>query len=126
MSVADFIRDNLASVAAAGEVPRVIEGWLGAGCVSVPANPCKRDELADLAFQRQAECRPPEGDAVLEHGARVAHDAHVLGVRIPLWPLGRLDDVLPYPLGRGGDKELVVRKEIGLYRVKSRRPMNVG
>src|SRR5207302_6817375 len=125
-SIADFIRDDLASIAAGCEVPRVIEGWLGAGGVAVPANSSKRDELADLAFQRQAECRPPEGGTVPEHRASVADDAYVLGVRIPLWPLGRLDDVLPYPLARGVDEELVVREEIGLQRIELRRPMDVG
>ena len=53
--------------------------------------------------------------------------AHVLCLLTRIHALlGRFDDVPPDPLTRGIDEQLVVREQIRLLRVESRRPMDVG
>src|SRR5882724_9495712 len=86
--------------------PGMVEARGGAGRVAIPTDSCVGNKLVNLAFDLQSECGPAEYAALAKHGA--IHYLDSLRVRIPLRPLGRIDNVLPDAFARCMDDEFVV------------------
>ena len=103
----DFVRDDAAGIADRRQEPGMIKGRGGSGRVAVPADPLVGLELVDLTFQSETKGRPAE-HSVLRERSSTADNPHVLRIRIPLWPLGRVDDLLPDAFARRIDDEFVV------------------
>src|ERR1700719_1965765 len=93
VTVADLIGDDKASVALRLEIPGMVEAWRRSRRITVPADARIGHEFVDLALERKPKRRPMKHGALFEHVAAIY--AHVLRVRIPLWPLRRVDDVSP-------------------------------
>src|SRR4029077_3120073 len=72
---------------------------------------------------RQSERGPAEYAALAKHGP--IHYFDSLRVRIPLRPLGRIDDVPPDTFAGCMDDEFVVCEQISFRRIESSRPVNI-
>ena len=103
----DFVCNDAAGIADRPQEPGMIEGRGGSESVAVPADPLVGLELIDLAFQSETKGCPAEHSILSERGS-TADNPHVLRIRIPLWPLGRVDDLLPNAFARRVDDEFVV------------------
>ena len=101
-----FISNDTAAIGGLRQKPRMVEGRVGAGRVAILTDPRVGNKLVNLAFDRQSERGPAEYAALAKHGA--THYLDSLRVRIPLRPLGRIDDVLPDTFARCMDDECVV------------------
>ena len=102
----DFIGNDTAAIAGRRQKPGMVEARGGAGRVAIPTDSCVGNKLVNLAFDLQSERGPAEYAALAKHGA--IHYLDSLRVRIPLRPLGRIDDVLPDTFARCMDDEFVV------------------
>src|SRR5271168_720655 len=124
LAFADFVGHREATLAIGLQVPRVVEARRRAGSIAVPADAAIRNELVDAALERQAKGGPAKHDAGRED-IPTRRDANFLAVWIPLRPFRGIYDVAPDALARSSNRELVVRKEIGLRRVEAFRPMDL-
>ena len=119
----DFISNDTAAIAGLRQKPGMVKAWGGTGRVAIPTDSRVGSKLVDLAFDRQSERGPAEYAALAKHGAVRYLDS--LRVRIPLRPLGRIDDVLPNTFARCMDDEFIVCEQISLRRIESGRPVNI-
>src|SRR5882724_2905602 len=101
----NFIGNDTTGIPGLRQEPGMVEAWGGAGRVAVPADSRIRDELVDLAFDRQAERCPAKYAALCQPGA--IHHPNILRVRIPFRPLRRVNDMLPDTLARRIDDDFV-------------------
>src|SRR5271156_4601592 len=124
LAFADFVGHREATLAIGLQVPRVVEARLRAGSIAVPADAAIRNELVDAALERQAKGGPAELGAGRED-IPTRRDANFLAVWIPFRPFRGIYDLAPDALARSSNRELVVRKEIGLRRVEAFRPMDL-